>query len=156
MRGKKILGALIGLAGACGNNPKTDDTDRLMIRALAFPFPDEAWKETREDEMVWKIHEEKYRIAPGCANCASPCGNTSDWDVDRLEEAEEEIREIKRGLIADVRALAVRTLRAQEAKESLTVDPEIFYRAVLFVSYEIGKDRLLALREEIRAAGVVE
>lgn len=28
---------MIGLVGACENNPKTSDTDRLVIKALAFP-----------------------------------------------------------------------------------------------------------------------
>lgn len=34
----KVISALIGLAGACNNNPKKADTDSLIIKALAFPL----------------------------------------------------------------------------------------------------------------------
>ena len=30
----ELLGAVIGLARTCANNPKTDDTDRLIFTAL--------------------------------------------------------------------------------------------------------------------------
>lgn len=38
MKEDKIISALIGLVGACSNNPKTAGTDSLVIKALAFPL----------------------------------------------------------------------------------------------------------------------
>ena len=38
MEKNKIISALIGLIGACNNNPKTENTDRIVIKALAFPM----------------------------------------------------------------------------------------------------------------------
>ena len=38
MREDRIISALIGLVGACNNNPKTAGTDNLVIKALAFPL----------------------------------------------------------------------------------------------------------------------
>ena len=42
--------------------------------------------------MIDRIHEEKSRIVPGCAACASPCGNTNDYDMKQIWEADEDIR----------------------------------------------------------------
>ena len=38
MKEDKTISALIGLVGACNNNPKTENTDRVIIKALAFPL----------------------------------------------------------------------------------------------------------------------
>ena len=67
-----VISALIGLAGACNNNPKTLRTDRVLLRALAGELDAEA------------VRAEKFAVAPDCAVCANPCGNTSDYDMDRL------------------------------------------------------------------------
>ena len=55
----KIISALIGLVGACGNNPKTENTDRLVIKALATMQDANAAK-----DMIGEIREEKNRISP--------------------------------------------------------------------------------------------
>lgn len=44
---KGIISALIGLTGACNNNPKTENTDHVVIKALAFPV---VWPEADYDE----------------------------------------------------------------------------------------------------------
>lgn len=67
MREDRVISALIGLVGACNNNPKTADTDSLVIKALAFlllcpEYDDEALREIVED-----IYSEKKAVAPGCA-----------------------------------------------------------------------------------------
>ena len=36
MEENRIISALIGLVGACNNNPKTENTDHVIIKALAF------------------------------------------------------------------------------------------------------------------------
>lgn len=61
MKEDKIISALIGLVGACSNNPKTDNTDRLVIKALAFPLlcPEHDDKSLRE--IADSIHTEKFR-----------------------------------------------------------------------------------------------
>ena len=78
MREDGILSALIGLVGACGGNPKTANTDKVIVKALAFPLlhPEEDVSGTVE-----AVRAEKNAVAPHCAHCASPCGNTSDYDM---------------------------------------------------------------------------
>ena len=36
MKEDRIISAWIRLVGACNNNPKTDNTDNLVIKSLAF------------------------------------------------------------------------------------------------------------------------
>ena len=51
---KRIISALIGLIGACNNNPKTENTDRVVIRALAFPL---IWPEADAETLQAVIEE---------------------------------------------------------------------------------------------------
>ena len=84
MKKDRIISALIGLIGACNNNPKTENTDYVVIKALAFsPEPSETSNKTLQ-ALIEEIHTEKYAVAPGCAACQTPCGNTSDYDMNRI------------------------------------------------------------------------
>ncbi len=93
----KILSALIGLCGAVSNNGKTENTDRLVLDAILSKEPKDA---------VRRIHEEKYRISPDCASCPAPCGNTSDGDLSRWDEAPESVRKQKEEVMAALERMA--------------------------------------------------
>lgn len=68
MREDRIISALIGLVGACGNNPKTADTDSLIIRALAFPLLCPEYDDRALREIVDGIYaEKKFRGSRLCA-----------------------------------------------------------------------------------------
>ena len=59
MQGDSIISALIGLVGAVSNNGKTEQTDSVIREAfLCLKDADS------EEEMVQKIHAEKFIIAP--------------------------------------------------------------------------------------------
>lgn len=98
MKEDRIISALIGLVGACNNNPKTADTDSIVIKALAFPLLCPEYDDKALREIVEDIYSEKNSVAPGCAVCAAPCGNTSDYDMRRIYEADDEIRKVKQRL----------------------------------------------------------
>lgn len=83
MQGDSIISALIGLVGAVSNNGKTEQTDRV-IREAFLCLTDAG----SEEEMVQKIHAEKFIIAPDCATCLNPCGNTSDYDMAQFYAAD--------------------------------------------------------------------
>lgn len=141
MREDSIISALIGLAGACGSNPKTADTDRVVMEALAAPLRHPDWDSEALDRVVQGIHAEKYAVSPGCAHCAAPCGNTSDYDMRRLESARPEIRSLKRRLLA-----ALQRIAAQQ--EGTPADMEFFYKALAYSGYDVEEAPLLALVEQ--------
>lgn len=91
---KEVLGAVVGLAKTCGNNPYTDDTIRLICDTLLKlkGMCDAAL-------LIERLHTEKYRISPGCAVCQSRCGNTDDYDIALILEEEPEKLQIKEELI---------------------------------------------------------
>lgn len=148
MREDRVISALIGLVGAFNNNPKTADTDSLVIKALAFPllcpeYDDEALREIVED-----IYSEKKAVAPGCAACAAPCGNTSDYDMRRIYEADDEIRKAKLQILEKLQKLAVYAWHDQESGRIPYTDSIFFYKALSYVSYDMDETELLGLLDE--------
>ncbi|MBQ0064386.1 MAG: hypothetical protein KBT48_01385 [Firmicutes bacterium] len=84
---KEVMGAIIGLVKTSQNNPKTENTDSLLVQALS-DCDNEKWIEI--------LHQEKYLVSPGCKTCASPCGNTDDYV---FKKEEEEVDSIKKFLL---------------------------------------------------------
>ena len=78
-----LLGALVGLARSTVNEPKTEDTDRVLASGLRLAAdPDAAEDALRR--MYHIVETEKHRVAPNCATCTMRCGNTDNYDLARL------------------------------------------------------------------------
>lgn len=149
MRDDRIISTLIGLAGACSNNPKTADTDSLVIKALAFPLLCPDHDDRALQEILNDIRSEKNIIAPGCAVCAAPCGNTSDYDMRRIYEADDVIRTVKLQILEKIQKLAAYVCcNCGESAKSPYIDNGFFYKALLYVSYDMDEPALLGLLNE--------
>lgn len=112
----ELLGALVALARATANEPKTEDTDQVLgagLRLVSRPDAGEAALQ----KMLDIARTEKHRVAPNCATCAMPCGNTNEYDLQRLWTAPETIRTLKLRLLSAVCELAIsaRTLPCKKA-----------------------------------------
>lgn len=90
----ELLGALVGLARATTSEPKTEDTDEVLNAGLRLAAQADA-PEEKLRRMLSIVQTEKHRVAPNCATCAMPCGNTADYDLARLWNAPEAIRDLK-------------------------------------------------------------
>lgn len=154
MKEDKIISALIGLVGACSNNPKTAGTDNLVIKALAFPLLCPEYDDKALREIVDAIHSEKNSVAPGCAVCTAPCGNTSGYDMRRIYEADDKIRKIKLQILKKLQSLAAYTCRNQESGKIPYTDSEFFYKALSYVSYDMDEASLLGLLDEAESLEV--
>ena len=74
-----LLGALVGLARSTVNEPKTEDTDRVLASGLRLAAdPDAAEDALRR--MYHIVETEKHRVAPNCAICTMRCGNTDNYE----------------------------------------------------------------------------
>ena len=104
-----LLGALVGLARATTNEPKTDEVLNAGLRLAAQPDA----PEERLQRMLAIVQTEKHRVAPGCASCAMPCGNTNDYDLARLWAAPETIRTLKLQMLSTAFALAQKRPQGQ-------------------------------------------
>lgn len=105
LRGE-LTGALIGLARATRQNPKTETTcDRLQDALRMLATSDDAG-ELRQQ--IDAIRAEKALVAPGCAVCTARCGFTDDYDMRRLELAEPSVRHAKALILHALLGAAVR------------------------------------------------
>lgn len=149
MREDRIISALIGLVGACSNNHKTAETDSLVIRALAFPLLRPEYDDEALREIVDEIYSEKNSVAPGCSLCAAPCGNTSDYDMCRIYEADEKIRKVKLQILKKLQKLAAYVWCNQESGKILYTDSGFFYKALSYVSYDMDEADLIGILDEV-------
>lgn len=122
----------------------------MVVKALAFsPTHVEADDETLQ-ALIDEIHTEKYTIAPNCAVCQTPCGNTSDYDMDRICNAEPEIRDLKFQMIAALRELAADVYNGQKWDVMSAESIEIFYRVLAYLSFDMKRDSLYQFWDEMQ------
>ncbi len=150
---EKVISALIGLVGAVSNNGKTDETDKIIKKALMSIKNGE-----NEDSVVDMIHKEKFTIAPDCATCLNPCGNTSDYDIEKLKNAPEDVRNAKLNLINALCEMAV-SLKYDELSDdehsddviSDNVLPDDAYRAIAYLGYDLAVESYDEITDKIKS-----
>ena len=172
-----LTGALIGLVKACGANPKTENTDAIVVEGLAMTSPDFPGEVTELElaSFIAKVRDEKYTVSPGCRLCAAPCGNTSDFDMKEIAGGEKE-KSMKRELLALIRAMAVKIWKhsgrgtagndgaGEEASDTyggvgacaLAAETEqlfFFYKALSIISYDFTCEELAPVLEEAKSLG---
>ena len=101
----RLLGALVGLARSTVNEPKTEDTDRVLASGLRLAGDPDAAEDALH-RMTAIVETEKHRVAPNCATCTMRCGNTDNYDLARLWAAPDEIRTLKLRLLNSLFRLA--------------------------------------------------
>lgn len=146
-----LTGALIGLVKACGTNPKTENTDDIVIKGLAMTSPafcdGDATDDVTEAELaafIAKVRDEKYTVSPGCRLCAAPCGNTSDFDMKEIL-GEEKSRQMKRQLLRLIREQAVKIWKCNKREPEQVL---FFYKALSIISYDFTSEELEPVLEE--------
>ena len=145
----ELTGVLIGLARACGNQPKTKETDHIIIEGLFTTLTNVNFNEQTLEEMIEKVRAEKNRIVPDCQSCAAPCGNTDEYDLNEIWEAEEDIRSLKSLILFGIRGVAAYAYHAMVlGYEDETVN-EFFYKALCMISYDYGMEELLPVVLEV-------
>ena len=134
MQGDSIISALIGLVGAVSNNGKTEQTDSVIREAfLRLKDADS------EEEMVQKIHAEKFIIAPDCATCLNPCGNTSDYDMAQFYATDANVIVAKRNLIEAI-------CKKMSLSENV---PEDVYRGIAYLGYDLEPEAYTQIQQKI-------
>lgn len=134
MTGDRIISTLIGLVGAVSNNGKTEQTDAVVREALLHRNDP-----TKEEQLVQKIRELKDVIAPDCATCKMPCGNTSDYDMTQFYSAEEGVLVAKKELLETICSVITNN-------EQVT---DNIYRGIAYLGYPVTPEDCERIREEI-------
>lgn len=138
-----LTGALIGLARACSNNPGTDKTDSLILEGLFTTITNVNFNDETLRSLIGRVRAEKAAIVPGCAGCASPCGNTDDYDMDRLWNAQEDIRSLKSLILFGIRGMAAYAYHAEVLGYRSGEVNAFFYKALSVLAEDWGMEELL-------------
>lgn len=138
----QLIGALIGLARSTFGNEDLIPTSTGALLREGLLAATSLEKETLTD-WIQRVDQEKYKIVPGCLYCAAPCGRTSNYDMQALWAADEEVRSLKLRILSGIRGLA--------AAPALPTGPDdsFFYRALDAIGEDWETDALLPIAMEI-------
>ncbi|MGN0352105.1 MAG: hydroxylamine reductase [Roseburia sp.] len=145
----ELTGALIGLARACGNNPKTTNTDKIIIEGLFTTITNVNFNEKTLTDMITKVREEKNKVVPNCTACVSQCGNTDDYDMNDIWNANEDIRSLKSLILFGIRGMAAYAYHAMVLGYEEEEVNQFFYKALCVISYDMGMEELLPVVLEV-------
>lgn len=127
----------------------TPEMWRLMIEGLFTTVTNVNFNENTIRELIGWVHAEKARLAPDCAGCAAPCGRTSDYDMNLLWSADEDIRSLKSLILFGVRGMAA---YAHHALVLGYTDDEVnrfFAKALFAIGEDWGVEELLPIVMEV-------
>ena len=146
----ELTGALVGLSRATdGGMQATPEVWHLMIEGLFTTVTNVNFNEKTIQELIDRVHAEKARLAPDCAGCAAPCGRTSDYDMNLLWSADEDIRSLKSLILFGVRGMAA---YAHHALVLGYTDDEVnrfFAKALFAIGEDWGMEELLPIVMEV-------
>lgn len=115
----ELVGALIGLARTCDTNPPTDQTEGLLLAGLHLSDPEVQASDEQLRRLIDRVHADKALVSPNCMNCASPCGKNFDYDMSRMDAADDAVREAKLVLLDNLRTLGHRGRMSQLVYDGL-------------------------------------
>ena len=123
------------------NNGKTERTDSVVREAFLRLTDGDS-----EEETVQKIHAEKFAIAPDCANCLNPCGNTSDYDMAQFYAADVKIIAAKRDLIEAI----------CKKMSSSEIIPETVYQGIAYLGYDLEPEAYAQIQQKIMCYDLIQ
>ncbi|GLG89607.1 hydroxylamine reductase [Sellimonas catena] len=150
----ELTGALIGLARTCTSNPKTENTDRLILEGLFATVTNVNFDDEAIERLINKVRAEKEQIAPGCSVCEAKCGNTDEYDMKRIWEAQEDIRSLKSLILFGIRGMAAYAYHAMVLGYVNEEVNTFFYKALSILAEDWGMEELLPVVMETGAVNL--
>ena len=148
----QLTGALIGLARATESNGSsvTEDTHRLVMEALFATLTNVNFDNDAIEELTRRVEEEKQRLAPDCSVCGSACGRNDNYDMEKLWNADEDIRSLKSLILFGVRGMAAYAYHAALLGYTDEEVNRFFYKALFAVGMDDwGMNELLPVVLEV-------
>ena len=102
-----LTGALIGLARAAAAEPDpADSVCRTLIDGLFTTVTNVSFDDESIQWQISRAHAEKAKLAPACGACCCSCGQSGDYDMQELWNADEDIRSLKSLILFGLRGMA--------------------------------------------------
>ena len=146
----RLMGALIGLARAAeGGIQATEETEKLLIEGLFTTVTNVNFNDNTIRKLIDRAHAEKARLVPGCGNCADPCSRTEDYDMEKLWNAQEDIRSLKSLILFGVRGMAAYAYHAMVLGKRSEEVERFIHKALFAVGEDWDMDELLPVVLEV-------
>ncbi len=146
----QLTGALIGLARAIGDTAEVSaDIWKLVIEGLFTTVTNVSFNEKTLRELIGCVHKETEKFAADGSVCSLVNGQSSDYDMERVWNAQEDIRSLKSLILFGVRGMAA---YAHHAMVLGYTDEEVnrfFAKALRAVGEDWGMDELLPVVMEV-------
>jgi len=132
---EKLIGELIGLARATEGNEHmlTPTTAAAVVEGLAAALPGGCCDAEVLSAILDRVDREKRKLVPACYSCTASCGRNDAYDMRKLQNLPEHIREMKLRLLAGIQELAAHSCRTLPGDREAS---GFFYRAL----FAIGMD----------------
>lgn len=103
----ELTGALIGLARASASEMTADENVyKTLIEGLFVTLTNVNFDDEYIRLQIEKTHTQKERIVPMCKECVSNCDRSSDYDMNMIWNADEDIRSLKSLILFGLRGMA--------------------------------------------------
>lgn len=130
-----LTGALIGLARTCQHAAPTDQTYRLLIEGLFTTVTNVNFDAATIQAMVDAVHTEKARLG----------GTDSDYDVQQIWSANEDIRSLKSLILFGMRGMAAYAYHALMLGKTDAAVQSFFIKGLTALGEDSDTDTLLPL-----------
>ena len=102
------------------------------------------------EELTRRVEEEKQRLAPDCSVCGSACGRNDNYDMEKLWNANEDIRSLKSLILFGIRGMAAYAYHAALLGYTDEEVNRFFYKALFAVGMDDwGMNELLPVVLEV-------
>ena len=148
----KLTGALIGLAKATEGNEElvTSETHKLVLEALFTTITNVNFNNETIATLIDRVKAEKERLVPRCFGCSSACGRNDDYDMQRLWNADEDIRSLKSLILFGIRGVAAYAYHAAVLGYTDESIHNFFFKALFAIGMDDwGMDELLPIVLEV-------
>ncbi len=145
----QLVGTLIGLSRATFGNEHlvTASTCQVVLDGLQIVG------KTADDEALLaaaaRADEEKRNLVPMCYSCASPCGRTSNYDMNDLWAAEEAIRDAKLRVLSGLCDMACTYPDGEQVYSNEQIR-EPLLRALFVVGEDWDPEEFEPIEQELR------
>lgn len=146
----ELTGALVGLARSLeGNSEATPETYHLIIECLFTTITNVNFNDKTIKELIDMVHAEKNRLVPDCSGCAAGCGKNDDYDMEKLWNANEDVRSLKSLILFGIRGMAAYAHHAMVLGYTDDEVNKFFLKALFAIGEDWGMDELLPIVLEV-------
>ena len=148
----RLTGRLIGLARAADGNEHliSDAVTQLIVEGLFATLTNVNFDDAALKMLIWRAEAAKQQMVPNCFTCAMPCGKTSDYDMEKLWNAPEDIRSLKSLILFGIRGVAAYAYHAAVLGYHDGAVDRFFYKALFAIGMDDwGMEQLLPIVMEV-------